>query len=30
MHHQNKDDNGRMTVGKYLISPMTRLLENGW
>jgi hypothetical protein len=30
MNHDNKDNNGRMTVGKYLISPMTRLLENGW
>jgi hypothetical protein len=28
--HNNNDDSGRITVGKYLISPMTRLLENGW
>lgn len=26
----HNDNNGRITVGKYLISPMTRLLENGW
>jgi hypothetical protein len=26
--HNNKHD--PVTVGKYLISPMTRLLENGW
>jgi hypothetical protein len=26
----HNDKNGRITVGKYLISPMTRLLENGW
>lgn len=26
----HNDNSGRITVGKYLISPMTRLLENGW
>jgi hypothetical protein len=26
--HNNKHD--PVTVGKYLISPMTRMLENGW
>ena len=24
------NDNTNITVGKYLISPLTRLLENGW
>ena len=27
MHNKNHDP---VAVGKYLISPMTRLLENGW
>lgn len=27
---KNKRMPGPVTVGKYLISPMTRLLENGW
>jgi hypothetical protein len=27
---KNNDKPGPVTVGKYLISPMTRLLENGW
>ena len=26
--HNNKHD--PVTVGRYLISPMTRMLENGW
>lgn len=26
----HNDNHGRITVGKYLISPMIRLLENGW
>jgi hypothetical protein len=28
--HKKKHESGPVTVGKYLISPMTRLLENGW
>jgi hypothetical protein len=28
MHRNNPNDN--ITVGRYLISPLTRVLDNGW